>query len=126
MIDCIQSVGPGAMPALPVLEAQLSDDDPLIRYNAGLAVVAIRGKQDPRCVAILVGIIIDEQLPSDWRTNAVEALGQIVPAALAKATPGLIRQLGDPNPNVRLTALALLEQIVGTIPAEMPKPVEGK
>ncbi len=97
VIDCLQSVGPPARSALPALEALLSDDDHLLRHSAGLAVMAILGKQDPRCVPILIGIIIDEELPRDWRMNALETLGETAPRALAKATPGLIRQLGEPH-----------------------------
>ncbi len=126
VIDCLHSLGPRAHPALPALESLLNDDDHVLRHSAGLAVVAILGKNHPRSVAILVGIISDETLPRDWRTSSLLELQAMGPAALAKTTPALIRQLGDPNPTVRVTALSLLQEIVGMTPAEMPKPGEGK
>ena len=53
----------------------------------------------------------------------MDILGRIketAPTTLAKATPGLIRQLGDSNSDVRRAALALLSIIIEDTRAEMP------
>jgi HEAT repeat protein len=126
VIDCLRSLGPRASPALPALDALLKDDDPILRAGAARAIVAILGKDNPDSVPVLVGIVIDPMVPHPWRMNALDALRQMGPGALANATPGLIRLLGDANPAVRLTALSMLQEILGSIPAEMPKPGEGK
>ncbi len=126
VIDCLQAVGPRARAALPTLEGLLNDDDPILRANAGLTVVAILGKKSPRSIAILIGIIIDDELPRDWRRKAEESLWRVEPAALTKATPDLIRQLGDDRRDVRFVAHDILGRIIGMAPAEMPKPTEGK
>jgi hypothetical protein len=48
----------------------------------------------------------------------------VKPAALSKATPDLIRQLGSTNPRARESAVNLLMIIVGDTPAEMPIPTK--
>ncbi len=126
VIDCLQSVGPRARSAVPLLEPLLDDDDPILRANVGLAIVAILGKKDPRSIEMLIGIMVNEELPRDWRDNAGESLSEVEPAALKRATPELIRQLGDVRQDVRLIAHEILGRIIMASPAEMPKPAEGK
>jgi HEAT repeat protein len=126
VIDCLQSIGPRARSAVPFLERLLDDDDPILRANVGMAIVAILGKKDPRSIEMLIGIMVDEELPRDWRNRAGESLSQVEPAAMKRATPELIRQLGDDRQDVRLIAHDMLGRIIPATPAEMPKQAEGK
>ena len=87
VIDALCSLGTHARPALPALEALLNHDDHILRDSAGLAVVAILGKFNERSIAILVSIIIDEELPRDWRMSAVFTLGKIGPIRARRGDP---------------------------------------
>jgi HEAT repeat protein len=88
--------------------------------GAGIVPSASVGKANPRVVAVLVRILGDAGVPPEMRANALGMAQAMAPAALAKATPDLIRQLADPNPNVRRAALDLLSVIIDATPAELP------
>jgi HEAT repeat protein len=78
------------------------------------------GKANQRVLAVLVRILGDAGVPRELRENALGVARAVAPAALAKATPGLVRQLADPDPNVRRTALDLLNLIIDATPVELP------
>jgi HEAT repeat protein len=127
VIECLPAAGPRARAALPALEGLLHDEDPVLRGTAGLAIATIEGNQSARAVAVLLEMVADATLPQDRRQSALSALfGFENTAALAKATPPLIRQLGDENAAIRFSALGLLSSIIGNVRAEMPGPSEGK
>jgi HEAT repeat protein len=88
--------------------------------GAGMTPPATGGKANPRVVAVLIRILGDAGIPLEMRANALGMTQAIAPAALAKATPDLIRQLADPDPNVRRAALDLLNAIIDATPAELP------
>ena len=69
----------------------------------------------------MIEMIADKTLSQEWRMDMLGRIKETAPAALAKATPGLIRQLGDSNANVRHAALELLTIIIDDTPAQMPK-----
>jgi uncharacterized protein (UPF0147 family) len=73
-------------------------------------------------VEILVRMVADPTVPRDVRESAIPWLREANSAALARATPDLIRQLGDGNSVIRQNAINLLSMIVDETPAEMPGP----
>jgi HEAT repeat protein len=68
----------------------------------------------------LIRIIIDAAVPRDMRDTSLAMARGIDEPALARASPDLIRQLADPDPNVRRTAIDLLSQMIEVAPAELP------
>src|SRR5262249_8553022 len=90
------------------------------RAAAVKAITAIEEKENPRVIAVLTDIIAEKALPLDLRQEAVGRVLERNPAALAKATPALIRQLGDPSADVRRLALELLVMIIEDHRVEMP------
>jgi HEAT repeat protein len=88
--------------------------------GAGMAPPATGGKANPRVVAVLVRILGDAEVSPEMRANAFGMTQEVAPAALAKATPDLVRQLADPDPKVRRTALDLLSMIIDDTPVELP------
>jgi HEAT repeat protein len=104
----------------------LRDEETGEHAHAGMAIVTIEGKESPRAVAILLRMITDATLPQGWRQNALDTVREVKPAALAKATPDLIRQLGDASVDVRRTALELLSMIIHDTRAVLPDLPEGK
>jgi hypothetical protein len=85
-----------------------------------MAIVAIEGQTSSRSVELLLGIVGDRALELDTRGNAVAILRDVNPAALSRATPDLIRQLGSGSLPVRQNAVSLLSTIVEDARAEMP------
>ena len=94
--------------------------------GAGMAPPPTGIKANPRVVAVLIRILGDPGITPETRANALGWTQTIAPAALAKATPGLVRQLADPDPNVRRTALDLLSMIIGETPVELPAATAAK
>ena len=94
--------------------------------NAGMASPAADGHENPRVVAVLVRIVGDAEVQGDMRSNALGMVLAMNPAALSKAAPDLIRQLGNSNPNVRRTALDLLSMFIDVAPAELPAALRTK
>ena len=74
----------------------------------------------PESSSVLVEMIASKELSQDWRMDAMGRIREANPKALAKATPALIRQLGDKSPDVRRAAAELLMAIIEDTPAEMP------
>jgi HEAT repeat protein len=122
VISCLQSVEPPPRAVLPALERLLSAKEPTLRGLAGMAIATIEGKQSPRAVAALIGVITDPNVSPDTRQLALGTLHESNPAALAKVAPALFRQLGDADPNVRRVAHEMLGEIIAEIPAELPDP----
>ena len=94
--------------------------------GAGLAIVAIEGQESPRSIATLIRMVADPTLPQDGRESAISLLQEANKAALVRATPDLIRQLGDDNSLVRQHAVSLLSMIIEDTRAEMPVPTSTK
>jgi HEAT repeat protein len=147
VLACLPEAGPRAKAAVPVLEALLDHTDPGIRAAAGMAIVAIESPEDlqappdgtsgmgmsagmaspapgghanPRTVAVLARIVADAAIPREMRENALGMVRVADAPALAKASSDLVRQLADPDPNVRRTALDLLSRIIEVAPADLP------
>jgi HEAT repeat protein len=127
VLEMLGSLGPQASAALPALEALSRDSDSAVRAMAGMAMVAIDGPASQKGIAVLVVACIDPTVPLEWRHAALEKIAVADPPAFAAVTPGLIRQLGHSNRDVRLAALELLSMIVPDTPAWMPqRPADGK
>jgi HEAT repeat protein len=122
VIDVLASLGPQARPALPALEGLVQDEDSGLLAVVGPAIAAIEDKGSPRSLAIFLKMIADPTAPFDQRLDAIDAVAEVKPAVLIEVTPRLIRQLGDPNRNVRCLANQLLAEIVPRTPAAMPQP----
>jgi HEAT repeat protein len=90
------------------------------RMGAGTANLAAGAHANPRAMSALIRIVTDAAVPRDMRDNALAMARGIDEPALAKASPDLIRQLADPDPNVRRTATDLLSQLIDVAPAELP------
>jgi hypothetical protein len=88
--------------------------------GAGAANPAVGAHANPRAIAALIRIIIDAAVPRDMRDTSLAMARGIDEPALARASPDLIRQLADPDPNVRRTAIDLLSQMIEVAPAELP------
>ena len=88
--------------------------------STGPAVVPGGGQGNPRSIAILVRMIADAAVQQDVRENAVAMVRGINPSALAKATPDLVRQLADADPNIRRNAVDLLSMLIDVAPVELP------
>lgn len=91
-----------------------------------MAIVVIEGQASPKAVDILVRTIADPTISQENRESAVPWLRGANSAALAKATPDLIRQLGDANVGVRQSAVSLLGMIVDETRALVPSPAARK
>jgi HEAT repeat protein len=126
VIACLGESGQSARSALPVLEKLLDDPEPSTRASASMAILSINEKPTPRVLAVLVEMLADKNMPQDWRMDAFGRIKEANPDALARATPALIRQLGDKSPDVRYAAIELLRVIVEDKPAELPKEAAGK
>jgi HEAT repeat protein len=149
VLACLPEAGPRAKAAVPVLEALLDHADPGVRAATGMAIVAIESPEDlqalpdgtsgmgmgmsagmagpapgghanPRTVAVLARLVADATIPREMRENALGMIRVADAPALAKASSDLVRQLADPDPNVRRTALDLLSRIIEVAPADLP------
>ena len=74
----------------------------------------------------MIEMIADKTLSQEWRTEMLGRIRETAPASLARATPGLIRQLGDSNANIRRFALELLSNIIEDSPAQMPGQADAR
>jgi HEAT repeat protein len=90
------------------------------RMGTGAANLAVGAHANPKAMAALIRIIVDAAVPRDMRDTALAMARGIDEPALAKASPDLIRQLADPDPNVRRTAIDLLARIIDVAPADLP------
>ena len=127
-VDCLSVFGVRSRPALPAIEALLrdQDQDPNTRAAAENAFGEIEGKNAPRYLAMQLKTIADVTMTARWRQYTLNSVREVNAPALTKATPGLIRQLTDTDPNVRMFALELLGQILYDLPGELPGVNEGK
>jgi len=124
VVECLTSLGPRGSAALPAFEELWKgDQDPEMRAEVGLAIVAIEGSDKPRSVEILLAIIADPAVSEAKRFSALEQVQVVNRPALSKITSHLIRQLADPVFEVRRVALGLLSGIIDeNIRAELPDP----
>jgi HEAT repeat protein len=76
----------------------------------------------PEVVDTLLESLEDVSLPNELRMQILEFLIQNGSASTDRASGILIRQLGDPDPEVRAAALGMLGSIVTLQPARMPDP----
>ena len=120
--EALKEFGSRATAALPALDVLLKSTEPDVRAIAGRAVAAIEGKVSPRYIAIQIETILDTTLPHDWRLAALQAVREVNAPALASATPTLIRQLTDADPNIRMYAHQLMGEILYDTPAVLPEP----
>ena len=121
LIECLTVAGPRARASLlPALEKLLYAEDPGTRAAAAKAITTMEERESPRVMAVMADLITEKILPQDLRLEALGRVHERNPAALAKVTPALIRQLGDPSADVRRAALELLSQIIEDTPARLP------
>lgn len=126
VIACLGESGPRAQAALPLLDKLLDAPESSTRAHAAMAMLAIDEKPTPRVLAVLLDMMASKELRQDWRMDAVGRVRESNPKALAKATPALIRQLGDQSPDIRRAAVELLSAIIEDTPAEIPAAAGGK
>jgi hypothetical protein len=86
---------------------------------AGATDPAAEGQMNPRIVAILARIVGDAAIGPEARQNALGMIRMAGTSAVAKTSSDLVRQLADPDPNVRRTAVELLSQIIDVAPASL-------
>jgi HEAT repeat protein len=87
---------------------------------AGMIAPAPAGRSNPRIASILARIVADAAVPRELREHALGMIRVADAPALAKASSDLVRQLADPDPNVRRTAIDLLSRIIDVAPAGLP------
>ncbi len=126
VLACLGEAGPHAHVALPALEKLLDDPEPGTRASAVRAILEIEDKKNPRLTAVMLEMIADKALAQEWRMDILARIKETAPTALAKATPGLIRQLGDGNSDVRRAALDLLSIFIEDTRAEMPNQADAR
>lgn len=78
------------------------------------------GQMSPRVLAALIRIVGDTAVPVEYRQTALGVIHEAGAPAVAKASRDLVRQLTDPDPNVRRIAIDLLSLIIDAAPAELP------
>ncbi|MFO0889438.1 MAG: HEAT repeat domain-containing protein [Isosphaeraceae bacterium] len=106
----------------PSLVKLLAHPDPVVRGAAALTAASIQEGPDPRVFAALNAMIADRSFPPDVRSRALETVIEKSPSALIGATPGLLRQLADPDLAVRQSALALISSIIEHGLPVLPEP----
>ncbi len=126
VLACLDEAGPQAHVALPALEKLLDDPEPGTRAFAVRAILQIEDTKSPRLTAVMLEMIADQTLTPEWRMDILGRIKDTAPRALAKAAPGLIRQLGDSNSDVRRAALDLLSIIIEDTPAELPNQADSR
>jgi HEAT repeat protein len=121
VVTCLAAAGPRARGASTTLMnlTQNRDAFPTLRSEAGKALESIDGPRSPRTLAAWVGMVADPTLPLSFREAALSRVLEAQPSALAKATPSLVRQLGDEKLTIRTNALQLLGPIIDVVPAEI-------
>ena len=77
-------------------------------------------------MAVTLEMIADKSLTQEWRMDILGRIKETAPTTLAKAAPGMIRQLGDSNSDVRRAALDLLSIIIEDTRAEMPNQADAR
>ncbi len=120
VLNCLGEAGPQAQVVLPALDKLLNDPDSGTRAAAVDAILRIQPTDNPRLTMVMLDMIADKSLPHDFRVDMVTKLSEKAPNTVARVTPGLIRQLGDNDADIRRSALELLSLIIADHPAEMP------
>ncbi len=105
VLACLGTLGPRARCTLPALEKLLHDHEPDTRTAAMRAILDIEESRNPRLITVMIEMISDKTLPQEWRMEMLSRINEIAPALLVKATPGLIRQLGESDLRVRRVRL---------------------
>ena len=108
VLACLGEAGSRAHVVLPVLEKLLDDPEPSTRASAVRAILRIEDKKAPASPRSCSKWSPTSHWPQEWRMEILGRIKETAPATLARATPGLIRQLGDSSANVRREALELL------------------
>lgn len=93
----------GADEALPALTHALGDEDPRVRLESGLAMIAIDEDEAPIVVLVLSEIVADKRADSKTRTRAANELRLLGPKAIDAVMP-LHASLQDRQLNVRVAA----------------------
>jgi HEAT repeat protein len=75
---------------------------------------------NPKVVAVLARTVADAAISQEIRGSALGMIRAADAPALAKTSAELVRQLADPDPNVRHAAIELLSGIVNVTPVELP------
>ncbi|WP_165230678.1 HEAT repeat domain-containing protein [Aquisphaera insulae] len=146
-IAMLAGAGPGARAAVPALETLLDHPDLATRAAAADAILWIQnegpfenspgmgsagpvelaritGPRTSRAIrAVLIEAVGGKELPSDSRQGALvwlQRMAQADPGALAEASASLVRQLGDPDLEVRRTAHMLLGLAIEEAPVRFP------
>jgi HEAT repeat protein len=126
VMECLVTMGPRARAALPAIERQLDDDDPVQRAGAAVALASIGGKSPARVIDHLLKIVADLSAPVEWRQAALGKIWDVDETKVVLATPILIRQLASKTVDVRENAVEMLRGIVSEWPAALPDPAGAK
>ena len=109
---CLGKIGPEAKSAIPKLQKNLDNDDPMLKLFSAWALVRIdpQNRDQKRRVAAL----FVEALKSDdplHRTEAAESLGLIGRDAPGVVLPALREAVRDRDPAVRAAIQRILQQL---------------
>jgi len=132
-LQALDSIGPDARPALPLIQPLLTNDDSTIAMLAASASAHIQGKPE-LAVPALIQILEDPTLPPSkayvevrsWRSFAASGpqaaailLGECG-AAARPALPGLEKMLHDKSPYTRLFTAQAIWRITGSTNLALP------
>jgi hypothetical protein len=107
-IDVLETLGPAAQPALPVLIKALEDPDRFVRWSAARTIGRLAPAESSPAVVALAHCLADTDL--DVQQAAARSLESYGPAA-ASAAPALARALDTHSTSLKLAILRSLKAI---------------
>jgi hypothetical protein len=107
-IDVLETLGPAAQPAMPVLIKALADSDRFVRWSAVRTIGRLAPAESTPAVEALARCLADSDL--DVQQAAARALESYGPAA-ASAVPALARALDTHSTTLKLAILRSLKAI---------------
>jgi hypothetical protein len=116
-IDVLETLGPAAQPALPVLIKALEDPDRFVRWSAARTIGRLAPAESTPAAEALARCLADTDL--DVQQAAARALESYGPAA-ACAVPALARALDTHSTPLKLAILRALKAIGASAAAAQP------